>query len=328
MGNLILAVDGGATKTVCAICDGRGKILGVGRAGSSSYYAVNVREAHENLYFAIKEAMLSAGLKEREGLFDTGCFGLTSLDRRVDYQLSSGFISSLRIVNKPVIVSDAVIALYAVTLGKPGIIVIAGTGSVAFGMNEKGETAQAGGKEWLISDEGSAYYIAREGLRCALRDYDGRGERTLLKEMFMEHFGVATFEDVIEEIYKDTSKIRISSLAPIVTEAAKRGDSLAIKILEEAGRELGEAAVAVYNKLNIKNKKKVTVGCVGGVFNAGSFILKPFEETVRKKLPGAIIRAPTNPVKGALILGMKEAGLKITRSILSRIDADLRKWNF
>lgn len=325
MGNLILAVDGGTTKTICAICDEKGKVLGVGRAGSSSYYAVSVREAHENIYFAIKEALRSADLREKEGLFSVGCFGLTSLDRRVDYQLSSEFISSLRIISKPVIVSDAVIALYAVTLGKPGIVVIAGTGSVAFGINEKGETAQAGGKEWLISDEGSAYYIAREGLRYALRDYDGRGERTLLKEMFMEYFGVTKFEDVIEEIYKDTSKVRISSLAPIVTEAAKRGDSLAIKILEEAGKELGEAAVAVYRKLNIK--EKVIVGCVGGVFSAGTLILKPFEETVRREIPKVIIKAPVNPIRGAIVLAMKEAGLKINNLILDRIDTDLRKWN-
>jgi len=324
--NLILAVDSGATKTVCAICNEEGKILGIGKAGSSSYYSVSISEAHENLYSAIRKAMFSAGLEEKDGLFKVGSFGLTSLDRRSDYKLSKEFIGSLRIISKPVIVSDALIALYAVTSGKPGIVVIAGTGSVAFGMNEKGETAQAGGKEWLISDEGSAYHIAREGLRCALRDYDGRGEKTLLKELFMKHFNVTTFEEVIEEIYKDTSKIRIASLAPVVTEAAKRGDPLASKILEESGKELGNAAVAVYKRLLIK-RKRIIVGCVGGVFNAGSLILKPFEETIRKDMPKAIIKPPVDPIRGALILGIKESGLRITSVLLNRIDIELKKWN-
>jgi len=324
LSDLILAVDGGATRTTCAIVDENGKILGIGMTGSSSHYAVSVEKAQENLRSAIERAMLSANLNAV--VFDIGCFGLTALDSKYDYELNKRFIDSLGVVNRRLIVSDAVTAYYTVTDGKPGIVVIAGTGSVAFGINEKGETAQSGGREWLISDEGSAYHIAREGLRHALRAYDGRGEETLLRTMFMKHFNISIFEDIVGEIYKNTDKSRIASLAPIVVAAAKEEDTVALRILQEAGKELGLAAVAVARRLNIENERTI-VGGVGGVFKSGRFVLESFQATVKKGIPRVMIKPPVfNAVKGAVILGLKEAGLPITEQLVSRIEHGLGRF--
>lgn len=327
MRDLILAVDSGATRTTCAISDENGEILGIGITGSSSHYAVSVKQAQENLRSAIEKAAVSANLNATVNVFDIGCFGLTALDSKHDYQLNKNFIDSLGIIKRPIIVSDAVTAYYAVTSGKPGIVVIAGTGSVAFGINAKGESAQSGGKEWLISDEGSAYHIAVEGLKCALRAYDRRGEKTVLKAMLMKHFNISTFEDIVEEIYRNTDKSRISSLAPIVTAAAGRGDIVALRILREAGRELGLAAVAVARKLNIENERPI-VGEVGGVFKAGEFILKSFRATVKKGIPRSILKPPIfNAVRGAVILGIKECGLPLTDQLVNRIERGLENLN-
>jgi N-acetylglucosamine kinase-like BadF-type ATPase len=323
--NYILAVDAGATRTTCAIADEEGRILGIGMDGSSSHYAVSVKKAQENLRSAIEKAMLSANLNSI--IFSIGCFGLTALDSNYDYQLNKNFIDSLSMINRSVIVSDALTAYYAVTAGKPGIAVIAGTGSEAYGINEKGEEAQSGGKEWLINDEGSAYHIARDGLRYALRADDGRGEKTLLRDMFMEHFNISTFEDIVEEIYKDTDKSRIASLSPIVTSAARKGDIVASRILEEAGRELGLAAVAVARRLNIENER-IIVGGVGGVFKAGEFVLKSFKATVKEGIPRAILKPPVfNAIQGAIILGLKESGIPITEQLESRIERGLENLN-
>jgi len=319
---LILCVDSGSTKTICAIANEKGKVLGLGSAGPSSHYAVSVEKAKENFRVAIRKAVASAGLNNV--VFDVGCFGMTALDTKSDHELISSFITSLNIAKKCVIVIDATIAHYAVTNGEPGIVVIAGTGSIAYGVNERGEVAQSGGREWLVSDEGSAYDIAKKGLTAVIRAYDGRGTDTLLVEMFKKHFGVSTFEGILQKIYEDTGKSTIATLAPIITSAAQRGDAVALNILKKAGRELGLATFAVAKRLNME-KERITVGCIGGVFKAGKFILKPFKKTVKTHIPKAIFKPPIyDAIMGAIILGLKKGGVHITRELIRKIKYDLK----
>jgi N-acetylglucosamine kinase-like BadF-type ATPase len=318
----ILGVDSGATKTICAIVNDKGEALGLGLAGPSSHYAVSVERAKENLLGAIRKAATSAELNNV--VFDVGCFGMAALDTKRDYELIRNFVKSLNRTKKNVIVSDAVIAYYAVTTGEPGIVVIAGTGSIAYGVNRSGDEARSGGWEWLISDEGSAFDIARRGLIAALRAYDGKGKNTLLIEMFSTHFSVSTFEEVIQKIYENTEKQRIASLAPIITLAAQKGDLTALKILGEAGKELGLSAVAVAKKLNME-RERIIVGCVGGVFRSGKFVCKSFERTVKDCIPQAIFKPPMNDsIRGAIVLGLKESGVPMTRELVSKIEQGLK----
>jgi len=318
---LIIAIDSGATKTTCAIVNDKGDILGLGLAGSSSHYSVGVKRAQENFRSAIEKATESAKLNKT--IFDVGCFGLSALDTQSDYELNSTFITSLGITKKAVIVSDAVTSYYAVTAGEPGIVVIAGTGSVAYGINRKGEEARSGGWEWLISDEGSAYDIARKGVRAALRAYDGRGKDTILTKMVMEYFNVSTFEESLQKIYENPEKSTIASMAPIVTSAAQKGDLVALNILREAGKELGLAVVAVAKKLKME-KDRIFVGCMGGVFRSDKFILNPFKRTVKSDIPKAIFKPPIyNAISGAIFLGLKEDGLPINKELVSRIEGNL-----
>lgn len=319
---LILGVDSGSTKTICAIANEKGKVLGLGSAGSSSHYATSVEEAKENFRVAVRKAIASARLNNV--VFDVGCFGMTGLDTKSDYERIPSFITSLNIAKKCVIVIDAVIAHYAITNGEPGIVVIAGTGSIAYGVNGRGEVAQSSGREWLVSDEGSAYDIAKKGLTAIIRAYDGRGTNTLLTEMFKKQFGVSTFGGILQKIYEDTRKSTIATLAPVITSAARRGDVVASNILKEAGKELGLAAVAVAKRLNME-KERITVGCIGGVFKAGKFILKPFKKTVKIHLPKAIFKPPLHDATiGAIILGLKEGGVPITRKLVSEIKHNLK----
>ena len=321
--DLFIALESGATRTICAIASTSGEILGWGTSGSGSHYAIGSKEAKKNILSAIENALESAKLENTE--FNIGCFGMSALDVPSDYKRHYDFITDLGIVKKIVIISDMITAYYAVTAGKSGIVVIAGTGSVAYRVNEKGEKAQSSGREWLISDEGSAYYIAREGIIASLRAYDGRGEKTVLIKMFEDYFNVTNFEDVVYKIYENKPK-SIASLAPIVTSAAKENDSVAKDILEKAGDELGLAAVAVADRLHMKNKR-ITIGCVGGVFKAGELIMEPFRKRVKSEIPDAVIKTQIfNAIKGVIILGTKESGVSITKKLVEKIDRNLQNF--
>ncbi|MBC7091075.1 MAG: hypothetical protein H5T50_04100 [Nitrososphaeria archaeon] len=322
--NIFLAVECGASNTVSAIFDSRGNVFGMGFSGPSSHHVMSIKDVKENLLSSIKNAFSSAGIEEHA--LDSGCFGVAALDTKQDLEVFTKLLSELNAVKKPIIVGDHVTAYYTVTYGYPGIVVISGTGSIAYGVNEKGDAARSGGWEWLVSDGGSAYFIAKEGLTMAVKSYDGLCERTVLLKLFMEGFGVKEFDEFIEKIYEDTGKTRIASLAPIVVKAYQMGDRVAKKIIESAGEELALLAYSVAKKLGMESSK-VTVGCVGGVFKSGPIVWQYFRRYVKRFLPKALVKKPSpTTIEGAILLCLKENNFKLTKSVVNRVRSGARKF--
>ena len=306
---MILGVDGGATKTLCTVADENFVVLGVGVAGPCNFNVVGVREARKNVKLAIKRACSTLDLKN--GVVEVGCFGISGLTTDSDYEVISDRIVPSNIAKKRIIVNDVVTAFYAVTNGKPGIAVVAGTGSIAYGMNSRGEKAVAGGWGWLMGDEGSAFDIARRGLNAAARACDGRGEETLMVNMFKEEFKVEDFKDVVSRVYQGVSSTKIASLSKIVFSAAEAGDKVAIKILEEAGEELGQLAVTIGRRLFVRDES-INIGVSGGVFKASNIPWEAFKKYVANFLPKALFIPPVSyPVVGALIIGYEKLGISI-----------------
>ena len=321
---IMLAVECGASNTVSAVFDLKGKVLGMGFAGPGSHHVVSVENVKANILSSVRGALSSAGLGEL--VLEYGCFGMAALDTRQDFDIVSKLLSELNLVKRPYVVGDHVTAYYTVTLGSPGIVVISGTGSIAYGVNYRGEEARSGGWEWLVSDGGSAYYIAREGLRMAVKSYDGICEQTILLNLFMKHFGVKGFEEFIQKIYECTEKNRIASLAPVVIKASTLGDRIAKSILENAGIELAMLAVSVARKLRMVDSI-FPVGCVGGVFRSGTEVWRSFRRNVRRSLPKAVVKRP-NPttIEGAIFLCLKNCGMKLTKNIIENVKDGVKKF--
>jgi len=309
---LILGVDGGATKTICAIANEDFRVIGVGAAGPCNYNVVGIKDAHRNVEMAIQQAYLSIeDEKLRNKTAEIGCFGIGGLTTQHDYEIISNQIIPYESAKNRVIVNDVIVAFYAVTNGEPGIVVVAGTGSIAYGVNSKNESMISGGWGWLIGDEGSAFYIAKQALALAAKAYDGRGRKTALTNMFKEEFKVEDFKDIVPKIYHEVTSANIASLSKVVFSAAKKGDKIAIKILKEASEELGRAAVAIARKIFTKNER-ITVGVSGGVFRAEPIIWTYFKEYVSKRLPNAAFTPPVKyPVIGALIMGYKNLKIEV-----------------
>ena len=285
----VLGVDGGGTKTRAVIVDDDERVRGEGASGPSNPLRVGVGSAAAAVREAVERACSSARVRRAEIVAaQVGLAGVrrSDLRERMREALSGLGITPLEVS------TDADIALYGATDGKPGIVIIAGTGSICCGMNARGQRMFAGGWGPLVGDEGSGSWIARRALQSVARATDGRGEETSLAEAACEYFRVASPDDIALAIYSPsmTNQI-ISGFAKRVIEAASGGDAVARNIVEDAGGELGELAAAVIRGLRME-RERFPVGYVGGVFTAGELILDPLREAIALIAPGAQLAPP------------------------------------
>jgi len=266
------------------------RIIGEGRAGPSNPLRVGVTSAAAAVREAIDEACATA--KVRRSDLDAAEVGLAGARRRESRERMRETLLPLGIRDIEV-VTDADIALYGATDGAPGLVVIAGTGSICCGINARGKQLCAGGWGPIAGDEGAGAWIARRALRAIAYASDGRGPQTLLTEFACNYFHVSTADDLTTAIYAPTiTNERIAGFGKDVVEAAKRKDEVAAQIIMEGGTELGLAAVAVIRNLQME-KERFQIAYVGGVFRAaGEMILKPLRVEVAKAAPRAYFEPP------------------------------------
>ncbi len=193
------------------------------------------------------------------------------------------------------VVTDADIALYGATNGAPGLVLIAGTGSICCGRNARGKRVCAGGWGPLAGDEGGGTWLARRALQAVAQATDGRGPATSLCRAACAYFNVAAPDDLSLAIYApNMTNDRIAGFGRNVIEEARAGDDVASTIITDAGRELGNAAIAVIRKLNME-RERFQVAYVGGVFRAGELILEPLREVINGVARQAFLAPPQTP---------------------------------
>ena len=288
--NIYLGVDGGGTKTQAILFNESGNVIGDGFAGASNPLRVGLEPAVNNIFQAVTAA--SEAANQSRGDIVSAVFGLAGV-RRIDLRqrIRERLSEKLGILTVEVY-TDAEIALFGTTLGKAGVVVIAGTGSICYGRNEAGTTAIAGGWGPLAGDEGGGAGIARRGLQAIAKSSDGRGELTKLSEAGTVYFRAATPENLLTAIYSpQMDNTKIAGFARLVVETARQNDPVAVAILEEAGVELGTAVNAVVTKLKL-SRKKIPIGTVGSIFQAGKLLTDSLLRTVHEITPKAYLAKP------------------------------------
>ena len=288
--NTVIGIDGGGTKTEAVIMDANHRVLGEGIAGPSNPLRVGIVKAAAAIREAIDKACQAAQVQRTDiqaaevGLAGARREGLRS---RMREALSNTGIAQIEVV------SDADIALYGATDGEPGVVVIAGTGSVCCGINGRGKQMCAGGWGPIVGDEGGGSWIARQGLRAIARAADGRGPETRMTAAAIAYFHITTADDLSTAIYAPTvTNERIAGFAKHVIKAAKAQDQVAREILAQTGIELGLAAAAVIRNLKME-RERFQVAYVGGVFNAaGELVLGAMREEVKQTAPRAYLAPP------------------------------------
>jgi N-acetylglucosamine kinase-like BadF-type ATPase len=313
----VLGIDGGQSYTTAAVCDEAGRLLGAGRAGPADHVwepggEARVRRA---VMQSMARALRAAGL--RGVTFAAAFLGMTGAMGHTRRALR-GCVPTKRLALE----NDKVSALACVTAGRPGIVVIAGTGTITYGRNARGETADASGWGYLIGDEGSAFWIAKQALAAACRAYDQRGPATLLVKALTAAAGVDDLWELHALIYSGRiSRAEIAALAVPVNEVASAGDAIARGILGQAGRELGLAAGVVAGRLGMRRGMTV-VGTVGGVFQGSPVVRGAFRRQVRRWVPRAVLAPPRfAPVIGSILLALRLAGRRLSPKVLRNLDA-------
>lgn len=255
---LVVGVDGGASKTEAVVLDEAGRELGRGRGGAANLHAVGIEAASRHVAEAIDAAFaaaataLAADGRRAQGALRRAdlafaCLALAGTERGRDRAQWQAALAELSLPRDALLIHDAEAAWAAAFGGDPGVVLISGTGSVAYGRREDGASARAGGWGADWGDEGSGYVIAREGLRAAFRAHDGRGPATSLLRLLPEALGVDGIENAPQGAQID--RARIAALASVVGRAADQGDAVAHEIITEAGHELALAVRAVALKL-------------------------------------------------------------------------------
>ena len=286
----VVGVDGGGSKTHAVILDVDFAILGEGFAGPSNPLRVGITNAALAIREAVDSACEVAHLRRSDlvaaeiGLAGARRKELTARMREALLGLGIGEI---------VVVGDADIALYGATEGEPGLIVIAGTGSICCGINSRGKRVCAGGWGPIAGDEGGGAWIARRALRAIAHAVDGRGLTTSLTPLACSYFHVSDPIDLSTAIYAPTiTNERLAGFARYVIEAAKGKDRIAREILAEGGRELGLAAGAVIRSLKLE-RDTFQVAYVGGVFDAAQdLVLSSVRDEVKLVAPNAYLAPP------------------------------------
>ena len=291
-----LGVDGGQSSTTALIGDDSGRVIGIGRGGPCNHVAV--AEGRDKFIRAINgcigAASAQAGLDPATLCFRSACLGFSGGPADKD-----GILREILSAEEMVITHDGSIALSGATGGKPGIIVIAGTGSFAFGRNAAGETARAGGWGYVFGDEGGGFGLARQALRASLRMEEGWGPATILRDQLLRETGAADANDLLHRFYTaEFTRPRIASLAKLVDDAATCGDAVARDLLHRAAEDLERLVAAVQQQLH----QNVPVAYVGGVFGSNT-LLGRFLEIVKNAHPPLY-----GPAAGALIEAYRAAG--------------------
>jgi len=289
----LLGIDGGGTKTHAVITDSNYQVLGEGFGGPANPLRVGLEEAVSNIEQAVSDACSEAGIDLSE--ITSGCAAIAGINHPIHFHTFKDALDEALHIGGLELVTDARAALEGALDGKAGVVVIAGTGSIAIGVNLEGQTARSGGFGPTLSDEGSGYYIAQRALRAVVSSFDGRSKKTILEEKICNRLGVASPSDLPGVIYNsDSEPVDIAPLAEVVDEAAREGDEVARGILTAAGCELGRLAVSVINKLNLSSMS-FRVACVGSVFRSGDVVLEPLRDAVMHMAPAAEIGPPLYP---------------------------------
>jgi len=241
----IAGVDGGGTKTTVALADEQGRELArrVGPAG-----LVDPRDptaAAEIVARVIREAIDEAGIGHPP---EALCAGLAGVGNATERQAVEDALSAAGLAGRVRVVTDGEIALDGALGGGAGIMVIAGTGSIAYGRAEDGREERCGGWGMTVGDEGSGYAIGRGGLAAALRADDGRGEPTRLLPLFLEVLELADTLGIPPWVGR-SSKAEIAALCTHVIVAAGEGDAVARALVEREARQLALHVVALYARL-------------------------------------------------------------------------------
>lgn len=284
-------VDGGGTRTTVECRTMEGAVL-----CRREFGPFNLNSVGEARFTALLEEI--ASFLREEGTCEALCIGAAGVSNARVRALTAQVMDGLCPWR---LVGDHEIALHGALSGRPGIALIAGTGSICCGKNDRGEFVRTGGWGHLIDDGGSGYALGRDVLSSVVRQWDGRGEETVLTRLVLEYLKADTAQELIAYVYGG-DKSRVAALAPLAGRAAEGGDRTALSIYEKNGAELGELVLATARRLHMETGE---VALLGGLLTGDRYLRRVLEDDLAVRAPGLRCVAPMqDAAAGAAMLAL------------------------
>ena len=301
MGYLI-GIDGGGTKTVGILATETGEIVAKIQGGPSNYHVVGKEQTQAVLTEIISK--LSTRVNNIPLSSFSFCIGMAGLGREDDKIVIGKICNEIGINEDRILTHDAHIALVGGVGKNAGVIVISGTGSIVYGINESGKEARAGGWGYLLGDEGSGYDLALKGLQAIARAADRREQPTLLTDLILNKIQLNAPNELIRWTHA-ASRDEIAQLAGLVFEAAETNDEKALQIIDNAFTELACTVETVTNQLHFTQQFDIVFS--GGILLNQRLLADKLQRWIEKIIIGSTVIKPIHEsAYGAVLLAMKE----------------------
>ena len=317
-----LGVDGGGSKTSFLLIDETGKVLSAQTEGPAYHLEIGIEALEAMLVRGIERTLQQAGIARSALTF--AFLGLPAYgeDRALQARLDAAPAAALP-TGRYRCGNDMVCGWAGALAGAEGINIVAGTGSIAYG-EYAGRSARAGGWGELFSDEGSAYWLAREGLRLFSRMSDGRSPPAALHSILRRHFALEEDLDLCAAIYgrSISQRSQLAQLSKLVAEAAAAGDTAARALFTQAATELADIVDAVRDRLQVPATLDLPLSYSGGLFQLRELLLAPFEATLAgRERRYRVSPARLPPDAGAALYAAKLAGTPLAPSSLATLES-------
>lgn len=315
--NCLIGIDGGGSRTRAVLVDSSGCLLAGALGGPTNIQFLD----KETFKITISSLLSELYTSSRSGpqAVEALVAGFAGAGRPSDREIIGLVFDELELKDRYKILTDMEIALHGAFRDEQGIVLIAGTGSAAFGRDAAGRVQRCGGWGYLVGDEGSGYYIGRTAVRYALQSYDTMLPATVLVDIICRVFDLDAIDRIIQKIYSGmVSRTGIANLAPAVFDAAAQEDEVALMIIKDAGESLGKLVETLLRRLNLKTKP-VNLCLTGSIFNKREILLPHILKNIREEV--RLIDPQFPPVAGAVLLAFKQANITIN----AEVEDNLRK---
>ena len=314
---VFIGIDGGGTHSFAIAVDSTGRKLGTAEAGSLNFFGTGLPTARRNL------KALSASLRRqlpREARIDRIAVGCAALFSDATQTEKGSLCRGILPLERARVVSDCQTACFGATLGRPGVVIVAGTGSIVVAQNEDGQLRRVGGWGHILGDAGSAYWLAVESVKAAIASEEGLGPKTILGRLVREWFKIRKLTEIVPIVHcTEFTKDRFAMLASHLARTVGRRDAVFGVICQRGGRALASHALMAAKLARLKTRP-LPVYLVGGVLTNNALLREGLMSALKSTCGVRIIEPRLSPLLGAAALALRDAGVELTVDIVANLE--------
>lgn len=310
---VMIGIDGGATYSFGVAVDATGRVLATSRSGSLYFFGSSMSESRRNLTDLVKsmEVRLPLGNCVEQVVMGNAALFMEASERERD-----GLCRGIVPLDRTRVVGDSITTYHGASLGRPGILVLCGTGSIVLIQNGEGQYFQTGGWGHLLGDEGGGYWIAVQSIRAAIAAVEGRGPQTALVGEICRWFETKELGDVVPLIYHPKfSKDKLAVLAEHLATILGDEDTGFNEVCRRGGEELARQTLAAVAVLGL-DLNPVPMYLHGGVVTKNRLLRQALVQELGDHLPIEVTQPALSPILGAALMAMTRAGIAPTPEVV------------